>query len=64
MLNNFINDFVNKNIKWSKEDVQHLQGCLSYLQQVEPNYYTYIINKYQTKYKIANYRVLIKTILK
>lgn len=64
MLNNFINDFVNKKIKWSKEDVQHLQGCLSYLQQIEPDYYTYIVNKYQTKYKISNYRVLIKTILK
>ena len=62
MLNNFIKDFKN-NILWSKEDVQQLQGHLSYLQQIEPEYYCYIVTKYENKYQINNYKTLIKSIL-
>jgi hypothetical protein len=62
MLNNFLKDAKN-NVYWSKEDVQYLQGNLSYLQQIEPDYYTYIVNKYQTKYRVFDYRNLIKRIL-
>lgn len=64
MLNNFIKDFTEKGIQWSKEDTQYLQGNLSYLQQVEPDYYNYIVDKYQRKYKIGNFKILIKQILK
>lgn len=64
MLNNFIKDFVEKGIQWSKEDTQYLQGNLSYLQQIEPDYYNYIVDKYQRKYKIGDFKVLIKHILK
>lgn len=62
MLNNFIRDYKN-NIRWSREDVYQLQGHLSYLKQIEPNYYTYIVQKYEAKYDIKDYRVLIKNIL-
>lgn len=62
MLNNFIRDFKN-NIFWSREDVYQLQGHLSYLKQIEPNYYNYIVQKYEAKYNIRDYRNLIKFIL-
>lgn len=63
MLNNFIKDYT-KGILWSKEDTQYLQGHLSYLEQIEPDYYNHITKKYQNKYKIQNYKTIIKTILK
>ncbi len=62
MLNNFIKDYKN-NIKWSRDDVYQLQGHLSYLQHIEPNYYNYIVEKYQAKYNIYDYKTLIKDIL-
>ena len=62
MLNNFIKDYKN-NIKWSREDVYQLQGHLSYLKQIEPDYYNYIVQKYEAKYNITNYHNLIKDIL-
>lgn len=61
MLNNFIRDYTN-NILWSREDTYSLQGQLSYLQQIEPDYYNHILNKYQTKYN-ANYKQIIRDIL-
>ena len=49
MLNNFLRDASN-NQYWNREDTYHLQGQLSYLKHIEPNYYNYIILKYETKY--------------
>lgn len=49
MLNNFLRD-ANNHQFWCREDTYHLQGQLSYLKHVEPNYYEYILNKYETKY--------------
>lgn len=49
MLNNFLRD-ANNNAPWSREDTYHLQGQLSYLAHIEPEYYTYMVNKYETKY--------------
>lgn len=62
MLNNFIRDYKN-NVFWSKEDVYQLQGHLSYLKQIEPNYYDYIVQKYEAKYNVLDYRNLVKFIL-
>lgn len=61
MLNNFLNDFKN-NIKWNKEDTYNLQGQLSYLQHIEPEYYAYIIQKYESKYDLT-YKEILKIIL-
>ena len=61
MLNNFLKDFHN-NTLWSKQDVYELQGQLSYLVHIEPEYYTHIKNKYQEKYN-TNLKTAIKTIL-
>lgn len=61
MLNNFFRDYKN-NIKWSIPDTQHLIGQLSYLKYIEPDYYKYILNKYETKYNF-NFKQLIKIIL-
>lgn len=49
MLNNFLRD-ANNNTPWSRDDTYHLQGQLSYLAHIEPEYYTYMVNKYETKY--------------
>lgn len=51
MLNNFLKDG-SENIRWPKEDIYHLQGLLSYLNHIEPGYYSYIANKYSKKYNI------------
>ena len=51
MLNNYLRDIKN-NIEWSKEDRDQLQGHLSYLKNIEPNYYDYILQKYQNKYNV------------
>ena len=61
MLNNFLKDF-KQNQPWNIEDTQYLQGKLSYLNQIEPAYYHYILNKYQTKHNL-NYSQTLKTIL-
>lgn len=62
MLNNFIRDY-NNNIKWSREDTYELQGQLGYLKHIEPTYYNYIVQKYEAKYKIIDYKNLINSIL-
>lgn len=62
MLNNFLRDYTN-NIIWSLEDVYQLQGHLSYLNQIEPDYYNYIVQKYEAKYNILDYRNIIKSII-
>lgn len=62
MLNNFLRDFRN-NIKWSQQNVYTLQGQLSYLSHIEPDYYTHIINKYENKYKLK-YKKAISISLK
>ena len=61
MLNNFLKDFSN-NILWSAHDTQTLQGRLSFLNQIEPDYFDYIIQKYNKKYN-TNYSLALKTIL-
>lgn len=61
ILHNFLRDF-SKNTPWSKEDTYHLQGQLSYLKHIEPDYYNYIVQKYETKYNTSLYRA-ISTIL-
>lgn len=61
MLNNFLKDFKNNN-PWSIEDTQHLQGKLSYLNQIEPTYWAHLINKYNLKYN-TSYTTALKTIL-
>ena len=62
MLNNFIKDSIN-NIRWSRDDVYELQGQLGYLKHIEPGYYNYIVQKYEAKYNIRDYRELIKRII-
>lgn len=62
MLNNFLQDFKENN-PWSKDDTYYLQGKISYLNQIEPDYASYIINKYNQKHNLNYYKVL-KTILK
>lgn len=61
MVNNFIKDF-KENRPWSKEDTQYLQGHLSYLNQIEPAYYTHILQKYETKHNVQ-LKPIIKMIL-
>ena len=61
MLHNFLKDFSN-NIRWSKADTYVLQGNLSFLKHIEPEYYDYILNKYEQKYN-TSYKLAIKTIL-
>lgn len=61
MLNNFLLDF-SSDILWSVEDTQVLQGNLSFLNQIEPEYFNYIVNKYNNKYN-TDYKQAIKTIL-
>ena len=61
MLNNFLKDYKNNN-KWAIEDIYYLQGKLSYLEQIEPEYHAYIITKYNKKYQL-NYANLLKLLL-
>lgn len=61
-INNFARDFTN-GVKWSTIDVQVLLGNISYLNNIEPDYATYIIQKYNSKYNIDIMRT-IKDILK
>ena len=62
MLNNFIRDYKNNNY-WTREDTYELQGQLGYLKHIEPEYYNYIVQKYEAKYEIIDYQNLIKNIL-
>lgn len=62
MLNNFLKDFKN-DVKWPKEDVYILQGKLGELQNIEPEYYNYIIHKYQKKYNL-NFKQAVSVSLK
>ena len=62
MLNNFLTDY-NKQQPWPIQDTQILQGQLSYLQQIEPEYYNYLIKKYNTKHQVTINEVF-RTILK
>lgn len=52
MLNNFLRD-ASKNQYWSRDDTYYLQGQLSYLKHIEPEYYDYIITKYETKHHVC-----------
>lgn len=63
MLNNFIKDMIN-HVRWPLEDIYTLQGQLSWLKHIEPGYYNYIVQKYEAKYDIRDYRELIKKALK
>lgn len=47
-LNNYIRTYPEKTL----EETQQLAGELSYLKQIEPNYYNYLIHKYNTKYNV------------
>lgn len=49
MLNNFMRDSA-EDIQWELEDIYHLQGQLSWLKAIEPDYYKHLITKYQDKY--------------
>lgn len=49
MLNNFLRD-ANNNNPWNREDTYQLQGQLSQLSHIEPDYYIHILNKYELKY--------------
>jgi hypothetical protein len=51
MLNNFLRDY-SQNSHWTREEVYELQGQLSYLKHIEPDYYEYILQKYETKYRV------------
>ena len=61
MLHNLFNDFKN-NVKWPRDDVYALQGQLSYLHNIEPDYHDYLINKYQTKFNL-NYKRILRILL-
>lgn len=61
MLCNFLSDFINDK-PWSPEDTNVLQGQLSYLKYIEPDYYSYIKQKYEQKFN-QNIQTAIKTIL-
>ena len=61
MLNNFFSAF-NDNEPWSVPDTQILQGQLSYLAHIEPEYCRHIIQKYQKKYTL-NYHEVLSSIL-
>lgn len=52
MLNNFLKD-TTKGIQWPSEDVYHLQGQLSWLYSIEPDYHLHILQKYTQKYQIT-----------
>lgn len=52
MLNNYLRDRSNQ-VEWDLPDKQHLQGQLSYLKNIEPEYYAAIVNKYTIKYNTA-----------
>ena len=48
-LNNFV--YAQKqNTPWSEEQTNELRGHLSYLKNIEPGYYNYLIQKYTKKY--------------
>lgn len=57
MLHNFLRD-ASKNQLWSRDDTYHLQGQLSYLKHIEPGYYDYILQKYESKYNVTLARVI------
>lgn len=61
MLNNFLKDFVT-HTTWTKEDTYTLQGQLSYLKHIEPDYYNYILQKYEAKYN-TTYALALKNVL-
>lgn len=59
MLNNFIRDTQN-NTPWNRDDIYQLQGYLSYLKQIEPDYYNYMVQKYEAKYNVQDCMKLIQ----
>ena len=61
MLNNFLKDFSN-GIRWSLEDAYTLQGQLSYWQHINPEYFEYILYKYETKYNLDYRQTMKRTI--
>lgn len=60
-LYSFLKDFT-EGKRWSIMDAYHLQGELSYLSQIEPEYATHIITVYEMKTG-TNYRAAMKTTL-
>ncbi len=55
-INNIFRDTVLFNL-WDLADVQHLLGELSYFAHIEPEYSTYLTNKYAKKYDITYTKV-------
>lgn len=62
-LNNFIKDHQQRK-SWDKQQTQVLLGQLSWLQQIEPNYYNALIQKYEAKYNIFDISNIFSYILK
>ena len=61
MLNNFFTAY-KEGTPWEVHDTQILQGQLSYLAHIEPDYYSYIIQKYEKKFG-KNYHDILSEIL-
>ena len=50
-LHSLVNSFVVE-YPWDIQSTQELIGKLGYLKNVEPDYYTTLIQKYETKYNV------------
>ena len=61
MVNNFIFDQLN-HTPWSKDDVRHLDGTLSYCFMIEKEYFEHLIKFFEDKYKV-NFRIMMKAAL-
>lgn len=62
MLTNFLLDW-NSNKPWSLDDIQYMNGLLSYYKMVEPDYFKELIAKINTKHN-TNIEKIIKECLK
>jgi len=51
MINNFASD-TTKGIAWERNDVQELQGIISYYKMVEKSYIEHVLNTYSKKYRL------------
>lgn len=58
----FMQDFTNNNL-WSIIDTQVMIGNISYYSKIEPEYITYLLDKYSTKFGI-DFKTCVKRILK
>ena len=61
MISSFILDAKN-NKKWAPEDIQILQGKISYCASIEKDFIENMINKYNKKYSV-DFKQLIKDAL-